>query len=71
MKTYKVIVYRDGAIAWYNEKDELHREEGAAVEYANGDKCWYINGEELTEEEFNNRFKGELTEKFHTLKIKK
>jgi len=25
--------------------DLLHREDGPAVEYANGDKVWYINGQ--------------------------
>jgi len=25
------------------------------VEWANGTKSWYLNGEELTEEEFNDR----------------
>ena len=29
---------------YYNEKDLLHREDGPAVEYANGDKVWYKNG---------------------------
>ena len=30
----------------------LHRENGPAIEYANGSKEWYINGKELTETEF-------------------
>jgi hypothetical protein len=29
---------------WYNSNGELHREDGPAVEYTNGDKYWYING---------------------------
>jgi len=29
---------------WYNENNtRLHREDGPAVEFANGDKAWYIN----------------------------
>ena len=30
---------------------KLHREDGPAVEYANGSKFWYLNDEEVTEEE--------------------
>ena len=48
MKTYKVIVDELNTIRWYNDKDwyrndQLHREDGPAVEYANGDKLWYRN----------------------------
>jgi hypothetical protein len=28
---------------WYNEKGELHRKDGPAVEYFNGGKEWWIN----------------------------
>ena len=84
MKTYKVEVYSNGGRHWYNEKDQLHREDGPAVEYADGYKEWFINGKlhredgpaieyasgtklwyvndrKLTEKEFNNRNKVELT----------
>ena len=27
-------------IRWYNEQDQLHREDGPAIEHANGDKAW-------------------------------
>ncbi len=27
-----------------NESGQLHRTDGPAVEYTNGDKSWYING---------------------------
>lgn len=39
-------------IRWYNN-GELHREDGPAVEWPYGSKEWYLNGVELTEEEFN------------------
>ena len=29
---------------WYNQNGELHREDGPAIEYTNGDKSWYQNG---------------------------
>ena len=45
MKTHKVIVDEYGAIRWYNEAGQLHREEGPAIEYADGTKVWYLNGQ--------------------------
>ena len=33
-----------GTVRYYNENNQLHREVGPAVEYANGDKLWYVNG---------------------------
>jgi hypothetical protein len=29
---------------WRNEKGELHRLDGPAIEFVNGDKNWYVNG---------------------------
>ena len=54
MKTYKVAVYDDGTKYWFLNGN-LHREDGPACEYANGDKRWYIDGKELTEAEFNKK----------------
>jgi 8-oxo-dGTP diphosphatase len=34
---------------------QRHREDGPAVEWADGMKSWYLNGEYLTEEEFNRK----------------
>lgn len=31
----------------------LHRENGPAVIWADGKKTWYLNGNQLTEQEFN------------------
>lgn len=42
MKEYTVRLI-EGNTLWYY-KGELHRDEGPAIEYANGDKCYYING---------------------------
>ena len=60
MKEYKVEVHENGTRYWFIN-DKLHREDGPAIEYANGGNYWYIEGEGLTEEEFNNRNKVELT----------
>ena len=50
MIEYTVKVYPDGYKYWYLN-GKLHREDGPAIEWANGDKSWYLNGEEVTEEE--------------------
>ena len=47
----------DGSKSWW-QNDDLHRLDGPAIEEANGTMYWYIDGKELTEEEFNN-FRGE------------
>jgi hypothetical protein len=44
MITYKVKVDDEGTKRWYNEKDELHRLDGPAIEYSDGDKYWCQNG---------------------------
>jgi hypothetical protein len=50
----------NGDKAWY-QNDKLHRVDGPAVEDADGYKEWHIEGEELSEEEFNARNKVEVT----------
>jgi len=42
MTEYKVKV-TEFATRWYNLEGKLHRENGPAVEYINGDKRYYIN----------------------------
>jgi len=37
-------IQSDGTVEWYNEARQLHREDGPAVEGANGTKIWYLNG---------------------------
>ena len=54
MKECKVKVYEDRT-EWFLLEGELHREDGPAIEYASGNKSWYLSGEKLTEEEFNER----------------
>ncbi len=45
MKEYTVKVSEDRT-AWYKPgRNILHRLDGPAVEYTNGDKHWYIEGE--------------------------
>ena len=44
MIEYTVKVY-DNRTEWLNKDDKLHRVDGPAIEYNDGDKHWYINGE--------------------------
>ena len=54
------VEYPDGTKYWYIN-GKRHNENGPAVVHANGNKEWYLNGKEITESEFNNRNKVELT----------
>ena len=45
-----LVEYASGSKFWCL-KGKLHREDGPAIEWANGDKEWYLNDEEVTEEE--------------------
>jgi len=45
MQEYKVTVENDGTTRWFNLEGQLHREDGAAVEWEDGYKAWYKNGE--------------------------
>jgi len=49
---YTVKVYSNGTKEWFLH-GKLHREDGPAVEYVDGDKYWYLNGTSFTEKEFN------------------
>ena len=43
---YKVIVNEYGIIKWY-QNGKLHRLDGPAIEYTNGDVEYWINGEQV------------------------
>jgi len=34
-----------GNVRWINHLDQLHRENGPAIEHATGNKYWYLNGQ--------------------------
>lgn len=48
-------VDRAGTVRYRNSDDQLHREDGPAVERSDGSRFWYRNGERLSEEEFEAR----------------
>ena len=60
MIEYKVVVYANGTKWWYLN-DQLHREDGPAVEGVSGGKQWYLNGKEISEREFLSRSIKEMT----------
>jgi hypothetical protein len=35
--------------AWYNDAGELHRENGPAIEWEDGEKVWALHGKTVTE----------------------
>jgi hypothetical protein len=39
----------------YYDSTGLHREDGPAIDYANGHKAWYLHGKEITQQEFDQR----------------
>ena len=55
---YRIVVDARGTRRYYNSADQLHRTDGPANEWWDGDKWWwYINDEVLTEAEFNQAVK--------------
>jgi hypothetical protein len=48
---YEVHVYASGNKFWYLN-EQLHREDGPAIEYADGRKCWCLDGVEYTKSEY-------------------
>ena len=44
-----------GTVRYRSSDDQLHREDGPAIEDADGTRSWYRNGERMSEEEFEAR----------------
>jgi len=56
----------DGGSEFWFKDGKPHREDGPAIEWTDGSKFWYVNGNELTEEEFNQWLeKKQLNERLH------
>jgi len=53
-ETCEVSVWPNGTKFWH-QKGKFHRLDGPAIEYANGDKSYYIEDVKYTEEEFNKK----------------
>lgn len=41
---YRITIDEDGNKRYFDCDGEYHRDEGPAIEYANGSKSWFING---------------------------
>jgi hypothetical protein len=59
MIKYEVRVHENGSREWYLN-GQRHREDGPAIETAHGICKWFLNGEQVTEQEVMKRAK-ELT----------
>ena len=44
-KEYTLRIYDNGAREYFNKAGQYHREDGPAIEWANGTKEWWVNGE--------------------------
>ena len=55
--TLTVEVDEFGTRRYRNSSGQLHRRYGPAVEWADGDKSWWLNGKHLSEEEFHDSTK--------------
>ena len=59
MKAQYIEINKYGTKFYYSDKEMeiLHREDGPAIEWADGSKCkcWCLNGIEYSEKEFNER----------------
>ena len=48
----------NGDTLWFTAEGQLHRTDGPAIERADGARRWWVDNQELTEEEFHSRFPG-------------
>lgn len=51
MIEYRVSVHEDGSTYW-RLNGLYHRTDGPAIESVGGYKAWYLNGTQMTEEEY-------------------
>ena len=50
-----IITQPDGVVVYLNAEGKPHRTAGPAIVYPDGDQRWFLNGEEVSEETFNQR----------------
>jgi hypothetical protein len=62
MKPQYIEITESGHKLYYSDRKMTiyHREDGPAVEYNNGDKWWYLNGESMSEAEHTRRTAKEI-----------
>ena len=54
LKGYNITIDHWGNRVWYLN-GKRHREDGPAIEWADGTRYWFLNGEPMSEEEFKER----------------
>jgi beta-lactamase superfamily II metal-dependent hydrolase len=55
MKTKKQYIIKEAEVTTYYKDRKMsiiHREDGPAMEFTNGKKYWYFNGDEVSEDTF-------------------
>ena len=45
------LINKDSDISWYKD-GVVHREDGPACEWDDGDKWWWLNGQEYSEQDY-------------------
>lgn len=50
MTEVRMEINKYGDRFWYNQQDQLHREDGPAAEYTNGTKSWFLDGQSHRED---------------------
>ena len=58
-----ILIDRHGDKFWY-KKGKCHRDEGPAVESADGDKWWFLHGKRMSKEEHKRRVRIKKLESF-------
>ena len=55
MESQYIEINKDGDKFYYKDREmkTVHRADGPAIEYADGTKCWCIDGQYLSKKEFN------------------
>jgi hypothetical protein len=54
-----IVEHPDGIKVWYLLNGRLHREDGPAIEYMDGEKHWYLNGINYSQEEWFEKLSAE------------
>jgi len=49
-KEYTIRIYDNGMRKYFNKAGQRHREDGPAIEWANGSKFWFINDQRHRED---------------------
>jgi hypothetical protein len=62
MESHYIEITELGSKLYYKDRamEILHRTDGPAFEWYDGDKYWYLDGKEVTEEEFKRRTAPEI-----------